>query len=193
MIYYRYLFKNMPELSVFDGIVYSELVYKSLMLMATFTEEGKINMSSLIEDLDIWGPYIDCCKINISKLAGSLESSRAAVRRSLNSLRENHLLVDQRLKCPTDLVRQKYLTLPKGTKLKGRQLVFLAYLINRSRPYRGTIDTWIYKLAQDCGISNYNAKALLHLLYERGFVERLSDRKLKIREDLTTSPDACQN
>ena len=183
----------MTELSASEGILYSELVYRSLSNPEFFDSEGKFNIDVAVVYLIQEDEMLECCKINITKLAEALETSNPAIRRGLASLREKHLLGDEYIKCPVNLVRQKYLSLPSDTGLKGRQLVFLAYLINRGRPYRGIIDTWESKMAKDCGISDANVSSIMHILRERGFVSRTSDGKLKIREDLTTSPDTRQN
>lgn len=179
----------MPELSASDGILYSELIYRSLNDSEYFDEDGKFNIDVAAVYLIQESEIIECCKINISRIANALETTNPAIRRSLTSLREKDILFNDYIKCPVDLIRQKYLTLPLGTKLKGRQLVFLAYLINRGRPYNGLVDTWEYKMAEDCGISEANISSIMHLLRSKGFVSRTEDGKIKIREDLTTSSD----
>lgn len=183
----------MPELTVPEGILYSELIYRSLMVPEYFDENGKLNLETVAAFLRDKNEVIDCCKINVTRLAKDLETSNPAIRRSLNGLKEKFVLGSNFIRCPAEMVRQRYLTLPTGTKLKGRQLVFLAYLINRGKPHQGTIDTWEYKMAEDCNISPSNVSSIMHILYNRGFVERQEGGKIKIRESLTTSPDDSQN
>ena len=182
----------MPELTVSEGILYSELVYRSLTVSEHFDRKGKLKLENVIAFLRERNEVIDCCKINVTRLAKDLETSNPAIRRSLVGLREKFVLGGDFIKCPVELVRQRYLTLPEGTKLKGRQLVFLAYLINRGKSHEGTIDTWEYKMADDCNISASNVSSIMHILYNRGFVERQEGGKIKIRESLTTSPNNSQ-
>jgi len=61
--------------------------------------------------------------------------------------------------------------------------------MNRSRLYDNTVDTWEYRMAEDCGITNSNVSSIIHILHKQGFVERLDSGKIKIRENLTTSSD----
>ena len=179
----------MPGLTVSEGILYSELVYRSLMVPEHFDDRGKLNMASVVAFLEANNESLDCCKINVTRLAEALETTNPAIRRSLNGLREKFVLGSDFIKCPVELIRQRYLTLPEHTKLKGRQLVFLAYLINRGKNHRDTVDTWEYKMAEDCNISTSNVSSIMHILYSRGFLERLEGGKIKIRESLTTSPE----
>lgn len=176
----------MEGLSANEGIVYSTLVYKSLSNPEYFDAEGNFCLgmaTAYIEDkLAIEGTEnIPKSNISLHKLAKEVEMSRDSVRRILASLRQKKLTGGDFIICPIAMLLENYLTLPNKTYLKGQQLLFYAYLKNRSLPYHGVIDTWASKLADDCNISKRNAYAILHILHEKGFVERLDSGNLMVK------------
>jgi len=90
----------MPELSVSEGILYSELVYRSLMVPDYFDDRGRLDVERTAAFLSEEGEVIDCCKINVTRLAEALKTTRPAIRRGITSLRAKELLIGSFINAP---------------------------------------------------------------------------------------------
>ena len=186
MVYYRYLFLNMEELSPNEGLVYSALLSHSLMVSEFFDLDGKFcpeyakaAIQEHIEECSV--EYIEYQPLSVNRLAKHLEMTRNSVRKILQDLRNKYrLFTDEIILCPSELIDAGYIDIPSGTKLKGLQLVYYGLLKDRSSLYRRVIDTWAYRLAELAGIDKKAVYNLLTILHKKGFVVRRDDGKLRI-------------
>lgn len=186
MIYYRALFDYKKGLSSSEGIVYSVLLSHSLLSYAeAFDTDGKFNIKNakeLIKDTSYSAGFeaIYYEKMSISKLAEKVEMTRPAVRKILADLKTKGAIKDGFIRCPLRILEKGFMKLPPKTKLKGSQLTFYALLLERSRRYNGTIDTWASRLAKLAGITKTNAQSIINILEKKGFLKRLENGKLLV-------------
>lgn len=195
MMYYRYLFFR-EDITPAEGIVYSELIYQSFSCMSeVYDEEGRFDDKSaraqIQDSIDLYGEArIVCCPINITKLADKVEMSLPTIRKTIQKFKRNGILKGNYIQCPLGLFDSKYFRIPKGTNLKGRQLVFYGYLLNLQTIYKGPVSDWAYKMRKDCGIAENYIYFLIHELSEKGWVKRLENNKLAVYKPKGESHDS---
>ena len=204
MIYYRHLFHSEEKLSANEGILYSELIYRSL-LTDEFMFNGKFSpelAKGYLQHIEDKGrlPYIDMCPFNVSRLADRLEMSRPAINRNKEKLIKKRLLIPRSLSkgdyfilCPSKILDGGYINLPMETGLSGRQLVFYGCLLDRGQYHAHTVDTWAKRLGEIYGLNEENVFSLIRILKKAGYVERLPNGKLNVvAKQREESPDSSQ-
>ena len=185
MVYLKYLFQHMEDLNHNEGLVYSELLLHSLtsnkqylsgeLLYIDAAKQDMENFRSLGMDEDI-----DYYPMNISVLMKNTEMTFPTIKKILSSLGEKGYVREHYIKCSLEIIKAGYIKIPYHTNLKGRQLIFYAFLLDRSHRHKGTIDTWAYRFKELCGIEESNVYFLINKLKKEGLVERLEDGKLKV-------------
>lgn len=188
MVYYRYLFLHMEDLSPYEGIVYSELVFNSIISNPHY-RTGKLMYVDRakydVENLHIlgWTEDIDYYPLKVKELVKMTEMSLPTIKKILISLEEKKYIDGKYIRCPFEMLKHGYVKIPLKTGLRGRQLIFYGLLLDRSRKYKGTIDTMAYKLGELCGIENKNnVYFIINQIKEKGLVERTKSGKLLIKK-----------
>lgn len=185
MVYFKYLFLNMEDLTPNEGLVYSELLFYSLSANQDY-KNGKLVYFDAIEDaLETyqqlgWEESILYFSLDIRELMKRTELTFPTVKKILTSLKTKGYVRDNYIRCSASLLQEGYLKIPKGTNVKGKQLIFYAYLLDRAKRYKGIIDTWAYRFKELCGIDADDVYFILQCLKKKGLVERLEDGRLKI-------------
>lgn len=187
MVYFRYLFQHMEDLTPVEGLVYSELVLYSLASNENCCVDGMVSIERSLEEVkdirmrefkyDFETAY---CSMKPAVLMEHTELTFPTVQKTLASLKEKGYIREGWILCPLQLIEKGYIKIPYKTHLKGRQLIFYAFLLDRSYPCKGTLDTWAYKFKELCGVNEGNVYFLINKLKEHGLVERLKDGKLQI-------------
>ena len=177
----------MEDLSPNEGIVYSELIFYSLSQNKDYKNgefiyfEAAENMLSLYQQLG-WKESFPYFPLGIKELMRRTEMTFPTIKKILCSLQTKGYLDENYIKCSVPLLQEGYLKIPKGTGVKGKQLVFYAYLLDRSKKYKGIIDTWAYRFKELCGIDADDVYFILQCLKKKGLVERMENGKLKINK-----------
>lgn len=187
MIYYRYLFLHEEDLSPNEGLIYSELLFCSLISNGDYRTGELLYIDAakdLLEKYRLlnWGESITYFPLDVSTLMSRTEMTFPTVKKALAGLEEKGYIRGGDIKCPLALIEEGYLKIPKDTGLKGRQLVFYGYLLNKAARYNGIIDTWAYRFKELCGIDRDNVYFIIKQLKKKGLVERLEDGRLKINK-----------
>lgn len=187
MVYYRYLFNNDWGLSPNEGLVYSALLSHSLMTSENFDIDGSFNVEYarayiMNKEEETGTECVDYNPVSTRRLSKVLGMKEDTIRRIKHDLKyKYHLIGPITIICPIELLEKGYIDIPPDTKLKGRQLAFYGLLRDRSKRYNGVIDTWASRLANIAGIKPTNAHKLIAELQKKGYVERLSNGKLKVK------------
>lgn len=182
MVYYKYLFHNMRELSPNEGLVYSTLLSHSLMESENFLLDGTFSNDRAKLFAEDNGGYIDYQPLSTRQIMNRTDFSFPTVKKIVENLKDKHIIGKDFILCPPELLDGGYLKVPKGTKLKGQQLLFYSYIIDLCSRYGGATDKWAYRMKEDCNLtSEDNVYFIIKQLKEKGFLERLSDRRLKIK------------
>lgn len=181
IVYFRYLFKCTDELSPVEGLVYSVLLFNSMVSNGEFARNGTL----CIDKVKTYIAATNCEYINYSPmkaidLMNKTELTFPTVKRALSSLHEKGFIDECRIKCSHEMLNGGYMKIPYGTNLKGRQLFFYSFLLDRSYKHNNTIDTWAYRYKDLCGIDSDNAYFIINQLKNKGLVERLGNGALKI-------------
>lgn len=184
MVYFKHLFL-VEELSPNEGLVYSELLLHSLvsnrqyltgeLLYIDAARDAMKNFKTLGWDEDIEYYPMDVCS-----LMKNTELTFPTVKKALDSLREKGYIREHYIRCSLEIINGGYVKIPKKTGLKGRQLIFYAFLLDRSRGHSGTVDTWAYRFKDLCNVEEGNVYFLINKLKRKGLVERLDNGILKI-------------
>jgi DNA-binding MarR family transcriptional regulator len=187
MVYFKYLFQHMEDLSPNEGLIYSELLLYSLTSNQAY-KSGELLYIDQVKDVVAnykllgWKESIDYYPLDIKELMRRTEMSFPTVRKAMDNLIEKGYIEGSDIRCPLDLLQKGYLKIPKGTKAKGKQLIFYGFLLNRSEKYKGIIDTWAYRFKELCGVDTDDAYFMIKQLKKKGLVERLEDGRLKINK-----------
>lgn len=181
-VLYKYFLNNREGLSINESIIYSTIVWKSVLKLGwnDSTNRFDINTAMRFIQNNISG-YINTSYYSIRGLAKKLHMSESTIREIIHSLRDKHIIEGDSVKCSVGLVESGYYVLPINTGLKSTQLAFYAFLKDRSNSYHGTIDTWARRLSELFGISKKHVYSLFVILHRKGFAERLENGKLKIK------------
>lgn len=187
MVYFRYLFQNMEDLTPVEGLVYSELILHSLSQNERCCVDGMVNIQLSIEELEhIRMREFKCsyntpyCPMKAATLMKHTELTFPTVQKTLTSLETKNYISDGWLLCPLQLIEDGYIKIPYKTNLKGRQLIFYAFLLDRAYSYGKVLDTWAYRFKELCDINEGNVYFLFNKLKEKHLVKRLEDGKLRI-------------
>ena len=181
-IYYKHLFVANEELSPNEGMVYSTLLLYSQIQNKDFYSSGTFSISSVEACISEYGDRIPYYPMPVSSLMKNTEMTFPTIKRILVSLQEKGYINQQYIRCTLEIVQAGYIKMPYNTGLKGRQLIFYAFLLDRSHRHNGAVDTWAYRFKEFCGIEENNVYFLISKLKEEGLVERLDDGRLKINK-----------
>lgn len=185
MIYYKHLFKYGEDLSPNEGLVYSELLLNSLVSNKQF-RTGELLYVEAAKDamatykLLGWNQDIEYYPLEVKVLMKHTELTFPTIKKVLASLQEKGYIRQGSIKCSLELINAGYIKIPYNTGLKGRQLLFYAFLLDRGHGHAGTVDTWAYRFKELCGIEEGHVYFMINKLKKEGLVERLEDGKLKV-------------
>ena len=126
--------------------------------------------------------FLEYFPLKPTQLAKKVEMTLPSIRKAMQTLSQKHYIILDMIKCPVKLLEGGYLKLPDNTNLKGLQLVFYAYIREKAHYFNGSIDTWAYKLAEVFHTSTNNIYYAIHELHRKGFVERLSNGRLSVKQ-----------
>ena len=185
MVYYKYLFKHGEDLSPNEGLVYSELLLNSLVSNEQYRTGELLYIDAAKEVMKNykllgWNQDIDYYPMDVKTLMKHTELTFPTVTKVLGSLQNKGYISQGSIKCSLDIVDAGYIKIPYKTGLKGRQLLFYAFLLDRGKGHSGTVDTWAYRFKELCGIEEGHVYFMLNKLKKNGLVERLEDGRLKI-------------
>lgn len=185
MVYFKYLFQHMEDLSPNEGIVYSELLLHSLTSNRNYLSGELLYIDAAKDEvgnfrLMEWTEEIDYFPMDNADIMKATELSFPTVKKIVESLQSKGYINGNYIKCPLEALKAGYVKIPNGTKLKGRHLVFYAFLLDRSYKHNGTVDTWAYRFEELCRIKEGHAYKMINHLKKEGLLERTEDGKLKI-------------
>lgn len=192
MVYFKYLFQHMEDLSPNEGLVYSELLLNSLASNRRYLTGELLYIEAAREDVENykvlgWEEEIDYYPVDTNSLMKATELSFPTVKKIMSCLQEKGYVSQHSIKCPLELLSAGYIKIPHGTRLKGRHLIFYAFLLDRSYKHDGTVDTWAYRFKELCGVEEGHVYNMINHLKAKGLVERLEDNKLKILKPRTSN------
>ena len=184
MVYFKHLFL-VRDLSPSEGLVYSELLLHSLVSNRQYLTGELLYIDAAKEAMRNfkmlgWDEDIEYYPMDVGSLMKNTELTFPTVKRALAGLVEKRYIGDHYIRCSLEIVNSGYIKIPKNTGLKGRQLIFYAFLLDRSHRHNGTVDTWAYRFKDLCGIEEGNVYFLINKLKGKGLVERLGDGTLRI-------------
>ena len=185
MVYFKYLFQHMEDLSPNEGLVYSELLFHSLTSNSDFLTGELLYVDAAKQvmrnyrDLG-WNEDITYYPMNTKLLMKNTEMTFPTIKKILRSIEEKGYISESYIRCSLEIIQAGYIKIPHNTTLKGRQLIFYAFLLDRSYRHNSTVDTWAYRFKELCGVEEGNVYFLINKLKSLGLVERLEDGKLKI-------------
>jgi len=187
MVYYKYLFLHMEDLTPNEGLVYSELLLNSLVSNEDYKTGELLYIDKAKDELANfqllqWGEEVTYYELKVPILIKRTEMTFPTVKKALGELTRKEYIKGGYIKCPLNLLRDGYIKIPNGTGAKGRQLVFYGFLLDRSRRYKGIIDTWAYRFSELCGVDADDAYFMIQQLKKKGLVERLEDGRLQINK-----------
>lgn len=187
MVYYKYLFLHMGDLTPNEGLVYSELLFHSLVSNKDYRTGDLLYIDKVKEDminyqLMRWEESVPYYSLSVRELMDRTELTFPTVKKAVASLESKEYIKNSYIMCPLDLLEGGYIKVLKNTELKGRQLIFYSYLVDRSRRYKGIIDTWAYRFKELCGVDTDDAYFMIKQLKKKGLLERLDDGRLKVNK-----------
>lgn len=185
MVYFKFLFQHMEDLSPNEGIVYSELLLHSLFSNSHYLTGELLYIDAAREELENykafeWKEEIDYFPVDTADLMKATEMTFPTVKKILVSLEDKGYIRQGYIKCPLEMLNGGYIKIPHGTKLKGRHLVFYAFLLDRGHGHKDTIDTWAYRFEELCGIKAGHVYKMINHLKKAGLLERTEGGKLKV-------------
>lgn len=185
MVYFKYLFLHMKDLSPNEGLVYSELLLHSLTINPQYLSGKLLHMNAAREEVENfkiygWGEEVEYYPMEIRKIMKLTELSFPTVKEIVSNLQEKGYIRQHYIKCPLELLNEGYIKIPFNTRLKGRHLTFYAFLLDRSYKHGKTVDTWAYRFEALCGIKEGHVYNMINHLKAKGLVGRLEDGKLKV-------------
>lgn len=175
MVYYRELL-NDERLTANEGILYSTLIGNLVTSQDAYSEIGKLRYTRAKNEIQeyhdkTYTSYVSMITPSTNSLIKATEMSKPTVIKTLESLRQKRYIHNGNLRCPMKILNAGYFKLPKGTKLKGNQLIFYGFLLDRGKPYNNTVDTWTSELAKLLHTSEDNIDKLVSILQQKGFIK----------------------
>lgn len=188
IVYYRTLLKRAKNITPDERILYSFLVSKSITEYHEIFDKdgGTVNQDALSELIE-YSHSIEAKEINNTQIAKELSITRQSVIKAKRSLIEKRYIKfdcygKECLYINKELFEHGYFELVKKEHLKGDLLIFYSYLLEKSKRYGYSIDTYKYKLAEETGKTETAITKLLNRLYRLGLAERLENGKLQINQ-----------
>ena len=184
MVYFKFLFHT-EDLSPNEGLVYSELLLHSLVSNRQYLTGELLYIDAARNAMENfktlgWDEDIEYYPMDVRSLMKNTELTFPTVKKALHGLQEKGYIREHYIRCSLNIVNGGYIKIPKKTGLKGRQLVFYAFLLDRSHRHDGIVDTWAYRFKELCGVEEGNVYFLINKLKGKGLVERLDDGTLKV-------------
>lgn len=164
--FYRKLFSMRDVLTGSAALVYSFLISKAFL-----RKDKEVTEYECLA----YKPYT---RPEIAKKTGMSERNVRLVMKELEVL---GLIKDNFVYVTPDLCKGGFVRVPLGTKLKGWQLIFYSFLLDRSRYFGGSIDTWASRLAELTNTSQENIYVLINVLKSKGFLERDKNMRLVVK------------
>lgn len=185
IVFYNCLFGDevFPETN--DKIIYSYLVYKSLVAIdGVFQNEENSFDFSVVSDFFDYNSYCAMYGISALKISKVLSMSVNTVKSRIPILRRIGLISWDNeylyVKYTDDIKKSFYFELLIETKLKGEKLIVYSYLKNKSKNNNNIISTFDKIQAKEFGLSKKHYQKILCELYKAKFIERLPNGILKI-------------
>lgn len=182
IVYYKYLFNNDNTLSANEGIIYSTLLLHSLVSNDGFSSKNAFCINAVKDYLSNNEEKIPYYPLSPKELMDKTEMTFPTVKKAVTILKTKGYIEEECIRCPIELLQKGYLKIPKGSRLKGRQLVFYGFLLDRSNRHGSTLDTWAYRFKNLCGVDTDDAYFMIHQLKNKGLLERLKNGKLKVNK-----------
>lgn len=201
-------FKDWMSLDANEQIVYSAIVNYAVVYESQLwnIEERSICMEGLYDwakdddTLDLTVDFLTLdrlakyCGLSINTLKGKTGVFARLMDKGLVS--ETEYDKQYNVIVPVALLQGGWFKLISGTTLKAKQLIFYSFLYNRleyfnrnqySKKGRNTqclknqtLDTWVYRLAEDFGETKTAVYSLIRELTKKGYLRRDADGKLEI-------------
>ena len=185
IVFYNCLFGDgrFPETN--DKIIYSYLIYKSLVTIdGVFQNEESTFDFNVVTEFWEDNAYSGMCRISAYKIAKDLGMSVNTIKSRMLVLRKMGIVKwdDEYIYVAylNNIKTSYYFELLLDTGLKGEKLIVYSYLKNKSKDYNNIISTFDKKQAQEFGLSKKHYQKILCELYKDGLIERLNNGKLKI-------------
>lgn len=185
MIYFKYLFHNLKDLSPNEGIVFSELLFHSLVSNPDYKSGELFNIELAKDEMRRykelqWVEYIRYYSMDYPKIMQHTEMSFPTVKKLVKSLHDKSYIGTHTISCPYNLLVGGYIKVPYNTDLKGRELLLYSLLVDRTYQHGHTVDTWAYKLAELCGIQEGHVYKIINHLKRHHLLERQEDGRLRV-------------
>lgn len=184
MVYFKYLFQHMEDLSPVEGLVYSELLLNSLLVNPEF-KSGALYCKTTVElylaENFSWDSAVRYYSMKPKELTEKTELTYPTVRKTVMNLEEKGYIRGDQIRCPLAILNKGYIKIPYGTGLKGQQLIFYAFLLDRSYRHEHTVDTWAYRFKELCGISEDNVYFIVKQLKAKGLVQREKNKLVVLK------------
>ena len=180
-VFYYELFRH-DELSSNDKIVYSFLVYKSIIIIdSAFNKDGDgIDIETIKDTIEYSDGLIDLYEISYNKLSILLNITIQTAFNSVKRLKELGLISDGAIKIIDGLISGRFFEIETCSKAKGELLIFYSYIKHKANYFGGCIDTLKFRLAEELYTTKTAITKLLNRLYKLGLAERLPNGKLKV-------------
>lgn len=210
MILYKALFRDFKDwisLDANEQIVYSAIVNYAVMdsliwdadgrtldmemLYEMAENDGTIKLSISYLTLDKLAEY---CELSINTLKGKSGVFARLMKKGL--VWETGYEYEYEVIVPVALLQGGWFELMRGTGLKAKQLIFFSFLCERLQHYNKnqyykkgrntqclknqTIDTLVYRLAEDFGETKTAVYSLIRELTHKGYLRRDANGKLEI-------------
>ena len=125
MIYFKYLFHNLKDLSPNEGIVFSELLFHSLVSNPDYKSGEVFNIELAKDEMSRykelqWVEDVRYYSMDYSKIMQHTEMSFPTVKKILKSLHNKNLINAYHIICPYDLLNEGYIKI--GTKKQLTEL-----------------------------------------------------------------------
>ena len=157
------------ELTITDGLVYSQMLFRSLWDMneVTFTK-GHFDIDEYHENFSDYVPL--GWTIDLTEIAKDLKISERQLYYTKKRLKENGLLTDDSIYIINDITTRFFeLVVDKG--LSGWELIVYSYLANKNKKH-----TWITLsheiLSKDLNIRRENFERIVSSLKAKGLIEK---------------------
>lgn len=186
IIFYKTLLQRGKNIHPADRILYSYLVFKSIVkIEGIFEEEGKtINQDELILQVSLnnWQPLVET---NNTQIADTLKITRQKVIQSMKNLIEHgYIRINQKGKkeiyMNAELLSGGFFSLDMIGRINYELLIFHSYLRDKGATFGYCIDTTKEKMAKDLATTPLAITKLLNRLYKEKLAKRLDNGKLAI-------------
>lgn len=181
IIYYRTLLSRGRNITPTERIVYSFLVSKSItQLDEVFQQNGTGIDTALIYDYIDENKWVDMHYISYRNLAKELNITIQTAFVSLQHLKEEDYIRDDKIYVNRELLEKGYFELHNSDVLTGQVLIFYSYLKDKADKNEGKVNVYKQHLAELFGVKIFSINQYLQKIYSLGIAKRLDDGKLLI-------------